>query len=827
MVEAAPSVLSGRCDKSSLDWVAMKIADHFGLGSAPERKRRVLAIMAFIAPSPPLRQARIGVLITPMKTPGRNELCPCGSGKKFKLCCQVKVPTPGTRGNSVSSFLSAANTQLRAGHLDEAEGLCRSILLREPNRPEALHCLGMVEDRRGHSESAVVMIGRAIRLEPTNAAYHCNLGCVLMNLGKYTEAAIVLSKSVALDADSFEAHMNFGRVLTHLGRATDAILEFEKALSVRGEAPQALFCLGNSLLDAGRSDEAISAYERAIKLQPAYAEAYANLGKALGSQHRYEDAIPRFKKSLEIDSGRPEAFVNLAVTLVESGDSEQAIEICRQGLDLFPKWPELYFNLGNALQLLGDLDAAIENYRNAIEIRGSYAEAYGNLGRAMQEKCEIELAIEAYERALQINPKYASAFSNLIYLHAFTRTVSPEEQWHLAAKWEFAALSDEERAEARSRTFANPVRTGRKLRLGIVSAELGRHAVAEFLQPVLERLDRGRFEIILYPTVDRTGSRAEQFRALADEYHSLSAMNDAAGAARIRGDGIDVLLDTTGHTNNCRLGIFAHRAAPVQCTWIGFWASTGLTEMDYYLGDNSFPKEFDSHFRETFWRLGHSGNVYRGDASLPESAWEPAADGSVVWLGSFNKYAKIGEQCIALWAEVMHRIPESKLLLEDRSPFDYQMHERILDAFEKRGIGNGRITFSPYRTGWEAHMMLYDRLDIALDTVPFNSGTTAYDALWMGVPLVTLRGDWGGGMMASVVLESAGRPEWIASGCDEFVAIVEGLARNVELRRSIRKTQRSQMSGGALCDAQGMARDVEGAFEAMYDRYLTNRSTAG
>jgi len=776
--------------------------------------------------SPPLHQAKIGVLRTPTKATGWNDRCPCGSGKESKRCCQVKVPTPGAEGASVSSLLDSANAQLREGHLDEAEAICRPILLREPNRAEALHCLGLVEDQRGHPESAVVMIGRAIRLEPTNAAYHCNLGCVLMNLGKFTEAAIVLGTSVGLDAHSFEARMNFGRALTHLGRFADAIPEFENALSIKGEDPQVLFFLGNSLLDAGQSDEAISAYQRAIKLQPSYAEAHANLGKALSSKRRYQDAILPYKKSLQINSGRPEVFVNLAITLVENGDYDQAIEICRQGIELFPKWPELSFNLGNALQLLGDLDAAAESYRKAIEFRESYSEAYGNLGRAMQEKCEIELAIGAYERALQLNPGYVSAFSNLIYLHAFTRRLSPTEQWQLASKWEIAALSDEERAEARSRTFANPSRIGRKLRLGIVSAELGHHAVAEFLQPVLESLDRSRFEIILYPTFDRTGPRAEQFRALADEYYSLSAMNDAAGAAKIRGDGIDVLLDTTGHSNMCRLGIFAHRAAPVQCTWIGFWASTGLTEMDYYLGDQSCPQEFDSHFRETIWRLGHSGNVYRGDASLPGSTWEPSADRSVVWLGSFNKYAKIGEQCIALWAEVLHRIPESKLLLEDRTSFDHQMHTRILEGFEKHGIGNGRIEFSPFRPGWETHMLLYDRLDIALDTVPFNSGTTAYDALWMGVPLVALRGDWGGGRMASVVLEQAGRPEWIASDHDEFVAIVEGLARNVELRRSIRKTQRPLMFGGVLCDAQGMAREVEKAFEAMYDRYRANRPIA-
>jgi protein O-GlcNAc transferase len=263
-------------------------------------------------------------------------------------------------------------------------------------------------------------------------------------------------------------------------------------------------------------------------------------------------------------------------------------------------------------------------------------------------------------------------------------------------------------------------------------------------------------------------------------------------------------MDTTSHTSDCRLGIFAHRAAPVQLTYIGFWATTGLTEMDWIICDHWMPDTCRAHFREKCWSLPRSANAYFGDPSLSEGEWSPAADGTI-WLGSFNKYSKIREECIALWSKVLRAIPEAKLLLEDRTPFDDQLHPRIVAEFARNGIDAGRIEFWPYTPGWRNHMLLYNRLDIALDTIPFNSGTTTYDALWMGVPLITLEGDWVGGRMANAVLRTLGKPEWVAQSEDEYVSIISALARNVELRKSLRKTQRALMAASELCDGKGLA----------------------
>jgi protein O-GlcNAc transferase len=245
--------------------------------------------------------------------------------------------------------------------------------------------------------------------------------------------------------------------------------------------------------------------------------------------------------------------------------------------------------------------------------------------------------------------------------------------------------------------------------------------------------------------------------------------------------------------------------------------------MDWVILDPGFGPSYDAHFTEGLWRLPRFTASYNGDRSLPESGWAPDPDGTI-WLGSFNRYSKIRKQTLALWAEVLHALPQAKLLFEDGALHERETHQRILTVLASHGIEGKRVQFIPYIRGHERHMVLYDRLDIALDTIPFNSGTTAYDALWMGVPLVALEGDWFGGKMGSGILTAFGQPEWIAQDPAQYAAIVVALARDVEGRRALRRTQRARMAAGALCDAKGMATVLEDAFVGMYNRWL---ATAG
>jgi predicted O-linked N-acetylglucosamine transferase (SPINDLY family) len=242
--------------------------------------------------------------------------------------------------------------------------------------------------------------------------------------------------------------------------------------------------------------------------------------------------------------------------------------------------------------------------------------------------------------------------------------------------------------------------------------------------------------------------------------------------------------------------------------------------MDWFIADGELlPSGYETHFREDIWRLPRLRLAYKGDASLPESQWIPNPDG-IVWLGSFNNLTKVREEALELWAKVMNAIPKSMLLLKDRLAKDPAIQSRIRTELDRHGISPNRVEFIDQVPDWRAHMALYDRLDIALDAIPLNSETTAFDALWMGVPLVALEGNWVGGRMASTLLKSFDKSEWVAQNEDDYVSMVAALARDVEGRKLLRVRQRDLMKNSLLCDTKGLTKVLEAAFEKMFDQWL-------
>ena len=754
------------------------------------------------------------------------------------------------------------------GQLHDAVTSCRSALLIRPDYAEAHDTLGNALKDLGLLDEATASYARALAIRPDRAETHSNLGNALKDLGQLDEAVTSYRRALAIRPDLAKAHSNLGNALRDLGQLAEAVESYCRALAIRPDLAEIHSNLGNALRDLGRLDHAVASYGRALAIKPDLPEAHINLGNAQKELGQVIAAVASYRRALSINDGLAEAHSNLGNALKDLGEFEQAATCCRRALELKPDLAEAHSNLGNALQGLGQLDEAIgcyqralqlmpdlveahvnlgnalkergqtddavASYRRALQIRPDYAEAHNNLGNALKDLGQLDDALASFRRALEIRPAMVEAYTNMLYLHACTRDISPELECSLATSWERIVLNDPERKAARARfasfgeSLAQTNRTGRRLKIGVVSAEIGQHAVAEFLEPLLEQIDRSRFHVTLYPTTARQDLRAARFAALADAFRPLIGISDKTAAASIRSDRIDVLIDTTAYMRGCRLGIFAHRAAPVQCHYIGYHGSTGLTEMDWFIADgNLLPPSCDSHFRERVWRLPRLWISYRGDASLPESAWQPSSDGSVR-LGSFNNFAKIRHETLALWARVMNVLPESRLLLKDRQAASFGVKERLRMQLGHHGIGPERIEFAGHLSDWRSHMSAYDNLDIALDTIPLNSGTTAFDALWMGVPLVALEGNWMGGRMSSAILTSMGRAEWVARDEEQYASIVVALAHDVAGRRSLRASQRSLMAGSALCDAVGLTRALEEAFEALYDRWLGQlRGTGG
>ncbi len=671
-----------------------------------------------------------------------------------------------------------------------AEALARSLTERFPEHGFGWKCLGVILKSLGQTRGSLVPMQKAALLLPEDAEAHCNLSVVLNDLERPYEAETSCRRALELKPDYLEAYNN----------------------------------LGHSLKKQGKMEEAEKSYRRALEINPDYAEADYNLGTTLKEMGRLAEAEGFFREALRLRPDYAHAHCNLGATLDELGHLEKAEACYRRALELNPDYLLVHSNLGGTLHKMGRMAEAEASFIRALELNPDYAEAHCNLGNTLKALDRLEEAKACYLRALELKPDLAEAYSNLLYLYAFTRIVSPEEERDLAVKWEKTVLTEAERTAAHNRAlsidaFESRPGKGRKLRIGFVSAEIGQHAVAEFLEPLLENMDRSSFKIYLYPTTPRFEPRALRIKALADELRPLFGLSDLVAANQIRADRIDVLIDTTSHMSGCRLGIFAHRAAPVQCHYIGYHGTTGLTEMDWFIADNELLPPFcDTHFREKIWRLPRLRLAYRGDTSLPNSNWQPGKDGTI-WLGSFNNLAKVREATLSLWARAMNAIPGSKLLLKDKKAADLSVQQRIYRELRHHGIADERVEFIARVPDWHAHMTLYDRLDIALDPVPLNSETTAFDALWMGVPMVAIEGDWMGGRMTSTILKALGKPEWVARDEDEYVAKVALLARDINGRAILRPLQRELMAQSQLCDGKGLAQTLKGAFEAMFDHW--------
>ena len=690
---------------------------------------------------------------------GRNDPCPCGSGKKYKTCCERQHAVRAKRSSDAPGTLEAALAHHQAGHLSQAESLYQQVLRIEPHHPVALHFSGILAHQRGNHALAVDLIGRALAIRPDDAEAHFNLGTIFQQQGELRAAVRCYRNALRINPDAAEAHINLGNALKDLGEADEALACYRRAVSIRPEDAAAQFNFGNLCWDQGNPGEAVAHYRSALRIRPEFAEAHNNLG--------------------------------------------------------------------NALKDLGDTGEALACYRQALAIRPDYAEAHFNLGNVLRDQGDVGGAFACYRTALSIRPDYADAYSNVLFLHAYHGSLDPRDYLALARGWERACVPERERQAARERVFQPRPLPGRRLRLGYVSGDFRTHAASYFVEQLFSHHDRTRIELFAYSTCAERDAITARLQALVEHWVPSAGGPDAALRDRIESDGIDVLIDLSGHTGHNRLGVFARRAAPVQAHYLGYFASTGLTEMDYWIGDETLtPPETDAHYSERIWRLPRVWVAYEGKADAPAPARRPAAD-EAIWVGGFNHLAKLTPATLALWAGVLGALPQGRLLLKTKALAEAGNRRRILDAITAHGISSDRIELRDISLtpDWSSHMACYDSLDIALDPVGgIAGGTTSCDALWMGVPVVTLMGDRMASRMTASMLSSLGHEEWIARTEGEYIQKVLDLARDAERRSALRFVLRSQMAQSSLCDARGLARSLEAAYFEMVDRWQRRRT---
>lgn len=685
---------------------------------------------------------------------------------------------------TVEQAFELARRHHQAGRLPQAERIYRQILAHRPDHAQALHQLALIAYQVGQNEAAVELVRRAIALKPNSPEAYGTLGDVLSDTACLDEAIDAYRQAIALKPRYAEAHTNLGIAFSGLGRLDEAIAAFRQAIAINPNIPEVYANLGNVLVDRGRVDEALAACRQAIALKPTLPEAHNNLGNALS----------------------------------DAGQLDRAVGAYRQAIALRPDYAEANYNLGTALWALGRLDDAIAAFSRAIALRPSYAAAHNNLGNALKDEGRLDEAILAYRRALALKPDYAQADSNaLLALHyqpgLDTLTIRDEH-----ARW---SRGHAEPLKRLIQPHHNDCGPDRRLRIGYVSPDFREHPVGRFLLPLLAHHEKKHVEVFAYAQSPITDALTQQLRAHIDHWHSLVGLSDEEAAELIRRHQIDILVDLAGHTAHNRLLVFARRPAPVQVTWLGYPGTTGLGTIDYRLTDAYAdpPGLTEACYSEQLVRLCPCAWCYRPTQSPPVSE---RREGPITF-GCFNNFAKVTEPMLALWARIARAVPESRLLLKALGLASEGARQRAREFLCREGMAPERLELRGAEPSYDAHLALYDRMDIALDTFPYHGTNTTCEAMWMGVPVVTLAGRSHVSRVGVSLLSNVGLAEFVADSDEEYVRIAASLANDIPRLADLRRTLRPRMEHSALMDAPGFARNIEAAYREMWHKWCATQ----
>ena len=586
-----------------------------------------------------------------------------------------------------------------------------------------------------------------------------------------------------------------------------------KILSTQPDHAEAHHLLGMVLSQRGHAEEGIAHFHAAASLRPGDAGFRVNFGNALAGMGRIDEAIVCFRQALELRPDFAEAWNNLGNALQEKRDAAGAIAAHRRAIELRPDFAAAYYNLGAARGLSGDLDAAVDAYDHAIELRPHYVEAEVNRANILKDIGRLDDAIAGFRRAMQLKPAPQTS-SNLIFA--------------LSAHPSFGAKNIHKELVRYNELFVRPVArslsihdndrsSNRRLRIGYVSPDFSSHPIGRFVLPLLAHHDDSYYQVFCYSDVRRPDAITQRLVSHTHFWRDARNLSHRQLADLIRRDAIDILVDLTMHTAPNRLMTFAHKPAPVQVTWLGYPGSSGIETMDWRISDNHLdpPGMNDAFYSERTIRLPDCYWCYDPLVERMDVDALPAKANGFVTFGCLNNFGKVTGPTLDLWGRVLSRVPNSRLLvLAPRGSA-----RRLLQArMQQSGVAETRVEFTD-RLPRESYMELYHRIDISLDTFPYNGHTTSFDSLWMGVPVVSLFGTTAVSRAGLSILANLGVCEWATDDSRRFVDIVTDLAGDLTKLSEIRATLRMRMERSPLMDQPRFSRNIESLYRQMWESW--------
>ncbi len=762
------------------------------------------------------------------------------------------------------------------GRLREALDHLRLLIDLYPSQADLHNLAGAANAGTGQLEAAVESYGRAIELKPDYAEAYSNRASVLIGLQRLEEALATCDKAIALQPDNAGAHTNRGIVLKLLDRPEQAVRSYDAALRLSPASAETHYNRANALLELKRFDDAVAGYDKAIELRPTYIVAHSNRGNALKELKRLHEALDSYGRAIALKPDYAEAHSNLGVALMGLKRLDEALTSCRKAADLQPDSGEVHYNLAIALQELQQLDEALvaydaaiahepgharahanrgtvlyelhrpaeaaESYATAVELTPDDAEGYYHLGNVLQELERLDEAVACYDRALALKPDYPEAVSQMLFQKArmcrwgedgaadlpalgiTTKAITPftflaiedSPQHHLAR----AKKCVSEKYRAISIRPPRAAERSSPIRIGYFSADFHDHATMHLIARLLEMHDKSRFEVhaFSYGMNQEDGMR-QRARDAVHAFHEVSGLTDKAIAELAKREGIDIAVDLKGHTRGMRSGIFSHRAAPIQIGYLGYPGSIGADFIDYVIADEVvIPEPARTFYSEKVIALPDSYQVNddaraistrtfsRAELGLPEGAFV---------FASFNNVYKIRPAEFDIWMRLLDKVERSVLwLLKDNAWAEANLRREA----EARGIDPARLIFAE-RMPLGDHLARHAQADLFLDSFNCNAHTTASDALWAGLPVLTKLGDSFAARVAGSLLRAVGLPELVTNTAQAYEQIALDLALNPVLLTALREKLAANRSTAPLFDTERTTRHIESAFELAYDRY--------
>lgn len=568
---------------------------------------------------------------------------------------------------------------------------------------------------------------------------------------------------------------------------------------------------------AGRLQEAEVLYRQILQVEPDHPDALHLLGLIARQVGQHETAVELIARAIARKPAFAEAYYNLANVLNEQGKWEQAAAHYRHALAIKPSYAEAHSNLGIALSDACRFQESEASFRRALEIKPDSSETCNNLAGVLKDQGKIQEAMAYYRRALAIKPDNVTAHSNLLMIMSYDPDCDPKTIVAEHRKWNDRHARG---LAPRPHRYENSPDERRRLRVGYVSGDFCSHPIGYWIEALLANRHSANFAAYGYYAGARVDQTTRRLQAVTDFWRSVAGMSDETAAELIRDDRIDILVDLSGHTGCNRLLVFARKPAPVQVTYLGSLATTGLTTMDYRLTDWFLsPSDTCEEGTEELIRLPGCFVCYAPTPDVPDVAPLPSGQKTGrVTFGSFNNPAKISPKIVALWADILRAVPESCLMVKYRTFVDSGVQDRYRAMFEAHGIDARRLELLP-ATPFPTHLTDYARVDIALDPFPYNGCYTSCEALWMGVPLITLAGSLTCGRYGVSVLSNLGLDDLIATTPEAYVGKAVSLANDRKRLTALRAELRPRMAASVLCDAKAFAQGVEQAYRSMWQRW--------